>query len=236
MTKDTSVIPDQKIRLAPAGEPRSVRSNMPLARSRRWSSPSESDGLVPTTSVFVTQKAYVRFCAHAGSDLEHEVGGGLVGKWREDRTSGAPFVVVEAVLPARYTRQGSTFLTFTQDTLVAMNEEMETHYPGKRLVGWYHTHPRMGVFLSGYDLFLHRNFFPEPWQVALVMEPCTLQGGFFIRQTDGALDPQHYFGFYEMQVDSRQVVHWTNLKPESQPEFADVKMTANGEGGNGYES
>lgn len=219
---------EAKIRIAPTPETQLIRSRMPLTRARRWWSPHEDDGVSPGVAVFVTQKAFVRFCTHAGSDLEQEVGGGLIGRWRVDRETEEPFVIIEAVLPAKHTRQGSTFLTFTQDTLVEMNKEMEIHYPGKKLVGWYHTHPRMGVFLSGYDVFLHRNFFPEPWQVALVMEPCTLQGGFFIRQADGTLHPQQYFGFYEMQVDGRQVVHWTNLKPEESPELAEISAEREG--------
>jgi proteasome lid subunit RPN8/RPN11 len=212
------MISEPRIRISPPEDNKPTRSRMPIERSRRWRSPYESEVLDPVVSVFVTQKAYVRFCAHAGSDLDREVGGGLVGKWRRDVASGEHFIAVEAVLPARYTKQGSTFLTFTQDTLVAMHQDLEKHYPGKNLVGWYHTHPRMGVFLSGYDVFLHENFFPELWQVALVMEPCSLQGGFFIRQQDGRLDPQRYFGFFELKVASRNVVHWTNLNPEDEEE------------------
>lgn len=208
------MITEPKIRILPPEAIKPVRARMPTTRARRWQSPYEGDDLKPNVSVFVTQKAYVRFCAHAGTDLDHEVGGGLVGRWRRDVASGEQFVVVEAVLPARHTRQGSTFLTFTQDTLVAMNQELEKHYPSRQLVGWYHTHPRMGVFLSGYDVFLHENFFPESWQVALVMEPHTLQGGFFIRQQDGRFDPKQYFGFYELRIGNRNVVHWCNLESE----------------------
>jgi proteasome lid subunit RPN8/RPN11 len=205
---------EAKIRISPPVPIKPGRSRIPTSRVRRWLSPYEDDLGKPNVSVFVTQKAYVRCCAHAGTDLDQEVGGGLVGRWRRDAVTNEQFIVVEAVIPARHVRQGATFLTFTQDTLVAMNEELEMYYPGKQLVGWYHTHPRMAVFLSGYDVFLHENFFPEAWQVALVMEPHTVQGGFFIRQQNGRFDSKQYFGFYEMQVADRNVVHWSNLQPE----------------------
>lgn len=225
------MITEPKIRISPPETIKPARSRIPVERVRRWHSPYESDGNQPIVSVFVTQKAYVRFCAHAGTDLDHEVGGGLVGKWRRDAMTNEQFIVVEAVLPARHTRQGATFLTFTQDTLVTMNEELEMHYPGKQLVGWYHTHPRMGVFLSGYDVFLHENFFPEPWQVALVMEPHSLQGGFFIRQQDGRFDPKQYFGFYELKVANRDVVHWCNLQPESDESSQELAVDSRPEEG-----
>lgn len=205
---------ESKVRLAPLEESSPMGAPIPIRRARRWRSPHESQGVKPCVTVFVTQRAYVRFCAHAGTDLDNEVGGGLVGRWRADLESGEEFIVVEGVLPARHTRQGSTFLTFTQDTLVALHEELESRFPGKELVGWFHTHPRMGVFLSGYDVWLHEHFFPQPWQVALVIEPHSASGGFFIRHEDGRLDPQRYFGFYELARDGRgrNVIHWNNLR------------------------
>ncbi len=176
--------------------------------------------MTPQVSVFVSQRAFVRFSAHAGSDLHNEVGGWLVGKWCADKRSGEQFVVVELILPAPHVRHGGAYLTFTQDTQVALYAQKEQRYPGKDLVGWYHTHPRMSVFLSEYDIWLHQNFFPHPFQVALVIEPYSLQGGFFIRQAGGELDLRRFFGFYELHNRThRSVVHWRNLFPDCENSF-----------------
>jgi hypothetical protein len=71
----------------------------------------------------------------------------------------------------------------------------------------------MGVFLSHYDAWLHNHFFPEPWQVALVMEPYSEAGGFFVRQADGVLEPSRYYGFYELEDDTGETtLHWKNLQ------------------------
>jgi len=208
------------VRLTPEEAPEPRAANIPYRRARRWWSPWETDGRNAHVSVFVSQRAFVRVCAHAGSDLGNEVGGWLLGKWRVDKRSGRQFVVVEASLPAEHTRHGSAFLTFTQDTQIALRQTMEKRFPEKQLVGWYHTHPKMGVFLSAYDSWLHRNFFPLEYQVALVIEPYSLSGGFFIRQSDGTLDPQLYFGFHELHNQkNRSVVHWRNLLPEMMTEF-----------------
>jgi len=185
---------------------------MPLARSKHWESPHERKGAQPLVKVFLSQSAYCRISLHSTSEMDDEVGGALLGLWCHDRDSGEQFVVVQHMLPARHTRQGSVYLTFTQDTIVQFHEELETHHAGKRIVGWYHTHPRMGIFLSHYDTWLHNNFFPEPWQVALVVEPHTSVAGFFIRRDDGALDPTRYFGFHELNGNmGRSMVEWKNL-------------------------
>jgi proteasome lid subunit RPN8/RPN11 len=47
------------------------------------------------------------------------------------------------------------------------------------MVGWYHTHPGFGIFLSGMDLFIHQNFFTQLWHVAFVLDPRARTSGFF---------------------------------------------------------
>jgi len=189
-----------------------ITTPLPIKRARRWNSPYDANGLHPTVSVFMTQPAYSRICVHSVSDMNNEVGGVMVGEWCADEESGRQFIVVEHAIPARHTRQSNVHLTFTQDSLVDIHEEIDNNFKGKRIVGWYHTHPRMGIFLSHYDTWLHKYFFPEPWQVALVVEPHSANGGIFIRQRDGSFDPSRYFGFYELDGNyGRTMVYWTNL-------------------------
>ena len=40
-----------------------------------------------------------------------------------------------------------------------------------RIVGWWHSHPDFGCFLSNTDLKTQKYFFPESYQVALVVDP-----------------------------------------------------------------
>jgi proteasome lid subunit RPN8/RPN11 len=200
-------------------EPHHTRE--PFHRSVRWIPKDEElNGNHPPVDVFVTQNAYVRMCAHAGSDLDNEVGGWMAGKYCRDSLHGNSFIVIDTILPAVHTEQGAAHLTFTGDTQVALHNHLEEHFPDRVFLGWYHTHPRMGVFFSHWDAWLHQNFFPEPWQVALVIEPHKSIGGFFIRQEDGSLDQRTYFGFYELTNRSkRSVVFWHNLQPA--PEITD---------------
>ncbi len=208
------------IQLASPLIPHPRRARIPVNRAQRWLSSFEEEGTQPTVSVFITQRAFVRLSAHAGSNLDHEVGGWLVGKWCVDVRDGGEFVVIEAALPAPFTRQGVASLTFTQESQVALLKIVEQRFAGKEVLGWYHTHPRMGVFLSSYDLWLHTHFFPEHYQVALVVEPWTAMGGFFVRGEDGSLDTRRYYGFYELQNrTARSVVHWKNLYSPMMQEF-----------------
>ena len=202
------------IRLLPLDTPAPPNGYIPFRHARYWRSDIEqANSRQPGIAVFITQKAYVRLNVHANSDLNNEVGGWLIGTWREDQITGEEYIVIENCLPALHVRRGSAYLTFTQNSQVAMFEILEEKYPDKDLVGWYHTHPKMSVFLSNFDLFLHNSFFPHPWQVALVIEPHSNAAGFFIRDRDGNLDGRHYFGFHELAIEQkRSVVDWVNLK------------------------
>jgi hypothetical protein len=61
---------------------------------------------------------------------------------------------------------------------------------GKALLGWYHTHPDLGVFLSATDLEkTHRVLFAEPFQLALVYDPVRGRAGYFFWEGPQIIDP-----------------------------------------------
>jgi len=69
--------------------------------------------------------------------------------------------------------------------------------PHVKPLGWWHSHTRSEIFLSDADQQVHNSFFPEPWQVAVVLKPHTFQpmrAGFFFREADGAI---HASGSYQ---------------------------------------
>jgi proteasome lid subunit RPN8/RPN11 len=161
----------------------------------------------------MTQEAYRKINSHANSTLDMEVGGMLVGQVCHTQ-AGLPYIIVEAQLEARYVSQGATYLTFTSNTLADALNRVDDLYRDRQIVGWYHTHPGLSVFLSSMDVWLHTNFFTQPWQVALVIDPMVRSGGFF-RYTEDRPDtihPQHYGGFYELlEPGSTSVVDWQNM-------------------------
>jgi proteasome lid subunit RPN8/RPN11 len=62
--------------------------------------------------------------------------------------------------------------------------------PGRRAVGWYHSHTRSEILFSDADREIHQRFFPETWQAALVLRPHAFQptrAGFFFREADGSI-------------------------------------------------
>src|SRR5262249_49370881 len=76
--------------------------------------------------------------------------------------------------------------TYTHDSWEEITRERDRLYPELDIVGWYHTHPSFGIFLSHHDLFIHQHFFAQPLQVAYVVDPINQTRGFF-QWRDGGL-------------------------------------------------
>ena len=111
------------------------------------------------------------------SDTSQELGGVLLGNCKEK--DGQYHVCVRAVIEARYTESTKGSVTFTHQTWDYINRIRDEKYPQYKVVGWFHTHPGFGIFLSGHDKFIHQNFFNLPWQIAYVVDPLAGKHGFF---------------------------------------------------------
>jgi len=114
--------------------------------------------------------------AHAQANSV-EVGGLLLGEVYEEQD--LYLVSVTQILPARYTDASLAYLTFTGETWLDLIARCAA-LPDLKTVGWYHSHPGMGVFFSGSDRFVHRSFFgDQPWYIALVIDPLSGEVGIF---------------------------------------------------------
>jgi proteasome lid subunit RPN8/RPN11 len=114
-----------------------------------------------------------RIRQHARSHMTMEVCGVLIG----DKRNGV--VEVRASIEASNAAQAGTHVTFTQDAWETIYRVKDESYPDQRIIGWYHSHPGFGVFLSEHDMFIQRNFFSSPDQVAWVYDPHTDEEGCF---------------------------------------------------------
>src|ERR1044071_6909776 len=110
---------------------------------------------------------------HARTSMKTEVCGVLIGYTEHER------MTVEACIQGINAAQGGAHVTFTQDTWEHIYKIKDKDYPDQKIVGWYHSHPGFGVFLSEHDLFIQQNFFSNPQQVAWVYDPHTDEEGCF---------------------------------------------------------
>lgn len=118
---------------------------------------------------------------HAYSQTAAEVGGVLMGTTSKSGTS------IEGFIPALSATAEQVTLTFTHDVWEDILRMAGDQFPDLRIVGWYHTHPTFGIFLSEYDLFIQQNFFNDPGHFALVIDPVQGLYGWFANNPDGSV-------------------------------------------------
>ncbi len=110
---------------------------------------------------------------HARSTPKIEICGVLIGQ------KGDKQIFVDGVIAGKDASQGDAHVTFTQETWVHIHKEKVEKYPEGSIIGWYHSHPGFGVFLSQYDIFIHNNFFSDPSHIAWVFDPVSDEEGCF---------------------------------------------------------
>ncbi len=115
---------------------------------------------------------------HGRSSMHAEVCGVLVGSLCWD---GGPYLLIDGRIEGKHASHQSGSVTFTSETWDFIHEELAEKYPDRKIVGWYHTHPGFGIFLSNMDAFIHENFFSFPWEPAYVFDPQAETDGFFFR-------------------------------------------------------
>jgi len=127
--------------------------------------------------VYIKQDVYKALEKLAASDTTKELGSIILGEYCQEH--GKTHVIISQYIEAKYTDASASTLTFTHETWDYVHAEHEKRYPDKKIIGWQHTHPNYGIFLSNYDMFIQENFFNLPFQVAYVIDPIQNLRGFF---------------------------------------------------------
>ena len=148
-------------------------------------------------------------------DVEHERGTIILGDYAEEL--GKTHVIISNYIEAKYTDASASTLTFTHETWDYVHKEHDAKFSDKKIVGWQHTHPSYGIFLSNYDLFIQENFFNMPFQVAYVIDPIQNIRGFF-QWKNGKIEKLK--GFYIYDDVGKQIKIETNKAEKGKQETA----------------
>lgn len=145
-------------------------------------------GLVPHDApahqplvVYLRPEALAAVFAHLEADCSREHGGILFGRPAREARGGWLVEVTRAV-PAPGSEGDGAYLRFTGASWRPTWDHAAAH-ADERIVGWYHSHPGLGVFLSPTDRRTHARHFPHAWQVALVVDP--VRGGWEVFGSEG---------------------------------------------------
>ena len=161
-----------------------------------------------SVQVYIKQDVYKRIEKFAKEEMSKEVGSILIGDYVDEKNRKT--VIISNYIEAKYTDASASTLTFTHETWDYVYKEKDKKYPDKKIVGWQHTHPGYGIFLSNYDIFIQENFFNLPWQIAYVVDPIADTRGFFEWKNEKVAKMS---GFYVYDEIGREIKISEKAKP-----------------------
>lgn len=153
--------------------------------------------------IHIRQSTLRKIEDYLSEDKSNELGGVLVGDLCETE-SGHKFVRIDNMIIALHSSSSLSRLTFTHDTWDYINKVLEEEHAGKKILGWFHSHPGHTVFLSGHDIFIHENFFNLPHMVAYVFDPTIRDRGFFKWKDNEVVKAN---GFHIYDNDGGEKIH-----------------------------
>lgn len=161
--------------------------------------------------IYIKQDVYKALEKLSASDTSTELGSIIIGDYSQDL--GKTSVIISNYVEAKYTDASASTLTFTHETWEYVHTQHEKLYPDKKIIGWQHTHPNYGIFLSNYDLFIQENFFNLPFQVAYVIDPIQKIRGFF-QWKNGKIEKIKGYYVYD-DIGKPIKIEQSSVKPES---------------------
>ncbi len=166
-------------------------------------------------NIYIAQKVYRQIHKFTEGKTENESGGILVGEFVEE--FGKQNILIEGFIEAKHCEATPQTLTFTHQTWEAVYKEMEKKHQGKSIVGWIHTHPDFGIFLSNYDTFIQENFFKEENQIAYVIDPIRGEEGFYFWE-EGKIERCPGFYLYDKTGVPIKALKAEQQEEEERPE------------------
>ncbi|HLQ59218.1 MAG TPA: hypothetical protein VK113_06855 [Gemmatimonadales bacterium] len=200
---------------------------MPMDRAILWNPPAAPGTTAPGRPsgrspypVFFQQEAVIALQEHLKGSPTQAIFGFLIGDVYRDPETGVLYSVIDKTLKLSQPIYGDKTEVVVSRLWDRMQEQLKK--AAGTLLGWYHSHPGQGGFLTTHDVETHEKFFTDPWQVAILVaaEAGGVTGRFFrsSQNTDWHKTP---LPFYELlQPDSikpdgkkRSFITWRNYKP-----------------------
>ncbi|MCX7801264.1 MAG: Mov34/MPN/PAD-1 family protein [Fimbriimonadales bacterium] len=135
----------------------------------RWGLPEGE--LRRGVGVVLSSIAFRQLARHLLSDTSVELGGLLFGRPLRLTDSEGHLALVTRALPAHGALSQAASLEVGPEAWASIVRQMRQTLLDEPLVGWYHSHPGFGAFLSCTDLRTQELHFSHPWSVALVHDP-----------------------------------------------------------------
>jgi proteasome lid subunit RPN8/RPN11 len=154
---------------------------------------------IPSLKMAWHSRARLNMLLHCYRTPHIETGGALFGRVYqiEGKTteSGLPITVIEIeqAVHGQITEANAVRVNISAQAWIEIFQIADRDYPDLQVLGWYHSHPGHGIFLSSTDQNTHNQVFSGAHQVAVVVETHMRRYGVFAGGSK-------YGGFYQSEL------------------------------------
>ena len=133
--------------------------------------------------VYADSQAVERIMGHARVDTRYECFGILLGNAYVDEDLDLTWIYVQDSVAAEYAHSDHASVEVSREEFQRINDEVDRirdRSNGRiRKIGWYHSHPNFGIFMSNTDRLNQKRYYNQEWQIAMVVDPIRGTLGFF---------------------------------------------------------
>jgi proteasome lid subunit RPN8/RPN11 len=167
-----------------------------------------NDGRHGRLEIYIRREVRDAIHAHARAGGRNEIFGLLLGHM--EGTAAEPKLVISACIRSDDTLSERTSVTLPSEAWTPLLKRKDENHPEEFILGWYHSHPDFGIFLSEYDLVVQRTAFNSKHHLAYVVDPIRSEDGLFMWRGEEMVPATGYYILGEeeppqtREVDVRQ--------------------------------
>lgn len=133
--------------------------------------------------VYADSMVVERIMSHARKDTLRECFGLLMGNVYIDEEKKLTWIYLQDAVAAGQVDADISTVEVSREEFMRINDEVdrirEQTNDDIRKIGWYHSHPNYGIFMSNTDRLNQKRYYNQDWQLALVVDPVRSTMGFF---------------------------------------------------------
>lgn len=141
--------------------------------------------------VEIDVEIYKGILSHARKYKKEEVIGKLVGKPFKYPRAQYCYIDIWGYVPVS-SISTPVSVRYSPEAAEHLGEDLLVDYDDSLVVGWYHSHPGMGCFLSDQDIETQLKNYPEWYHCALVVDPSCNEFKFFRIEGDYLREVEYY--------------------------------------------
>lgn len=178
--------------------------------------------------IYMEDYVHTYLYQYARSSVNGEKLAVLMGK--TDVIDGQKTVFISGVIQARFTEKIKGVETITTQSWKYISEEIEKYFTDLEIVGWMHSRPSFGAFVTSRDEAYHKKVFKNDSQVFFVVDPIDRLDKFYTMNESGSsMRPvKGYFIYYDKNPQMQEYMLENSLvHPKTEYDEDEVEESKN---------